>query len=609
MAGPLHLTLPTPGDELLAGLDYSGTGQSPPGLPLDRLAGPDTLRALGLPLGGQSAPSFLGSAEAQSWPLDFAEAGKPRLPSGWEDLVRQALKKRLKADRNLRLHLENCQRCGACADKCHLYLGTGDPLQMPVLRSELLRAFYRGEFTLAGRLLGLLPGPFREGRPDRALLGRWFHYFHQCSLCRRCAVFCPLGLDNSEISALGRDLLLELGLGREGILEPLRRTVRCGNHAGLGPIELKAELAGISRHVEELTGLQISIPLNEPGHEVLFVPPAAGYLSGPGRRNLTGCLMLLHEAGLDYTISTYASGVENYGAFANPSLREAVGLRMYSEAARLGCRWILAGDDGQMWRVLQQCLNAAPGYTLAEAHGLETPRNPATGTVFREAAACAVLHIDLLAADLVARRKIRLKPKRNLEFTATFHDSCHAARSLGLLEEPRQVLLAACADFQEMPEGTTREMTYCCGAGGGLGADPANAHGNEAGALREIRLRGGMARGLALRRAQREKGVNLLAASCSTCLTALPELAACWAPGVEVAGLYEILGNALAMRGEKRRRLSLAGELLPGVPQAAEEAPALPPPAAFAGGFLEPSVLEELSRLAALADENGGGKS
>ena len=36
-----------------------------------------------------------------------------------------------------------CVRCGACADKCHFFLGSGDPKNMPVLRAELLRSVYR----------------------------------------------------------------------------------------------------------------------------------------------------------------------------------------------------------------------------------------------------------------------------------------------------------------------------------------------------------------------------------------------------------------------------------------------------------------------------------
>lgn len=54
--------------------------------------------------------------------------------------------------------MDTCVRCGACADKCHFFLGTNDPKNMPVLRAELLRSVYRRDFTTAGRLLGKVGG-------------------------------------------------------------------------------------------------------------------------------------------------------------------------------------------------------------------------------------------------------------------------------------------------------------------------------------------------------------------------------------------------------------------------------------------------------------------
>ena len=44
--------------------------------------------------------------------------------------------------------MDICVRCGACADKCHFYIGSGDPKNMPVLRAELMRSVYRRYFTL-----------------------------------------------------------------------------------------------------------------------------------------------------------------------------------------------------------------------------------------------------------------------------------------------------------------------------------------------------------------------------------------------------------------------------------------------------------------------------
>ena len=50
--------------------------------------------------------------------------------------------------------MDICVRCGACADKCHFFLGTNDPKNMPVMRAELLRSLYRKDHTMLGKILG-----------------------------------------------------------------------------------------------------------------------------------------------------------------------------------------------------------------------------------------------------------------------------------------------------------------------------------------------------------------------------------------------------------------------------------------------------------------------
>ena len=52
-------------------------------------------------------------------------------------------------------------RCGACADKCHFFLGTNDPKNMPVLRAELLRSLYRRDYTKLGKILGKRAGTWQ----------------------------------------------------------------------------------------------------------------------------------------------------------------------------------------------------------------------------------------------------------------------------------------------------------------------------------------------------------------------------------------------------------------------------------------------------------------
>jgi hypothetical protein len=62
--------------------------------------------------------------------------------------------------------------------------------------------------------------------------------------------------------------------------------------------------------------------------------------------------------------------------------------------------------------------------------------------------------------------------------------------------------------------------------------------------------------------------VNLVACICAIDKATLPTLLEYWVPGVEVAGVHELLGNALVVPGEKARTTDLRGQDL-----ASEEKP------------------------------------
>ena len=85
-----------------------------------------------------------------------------QLPENWKEIILQGLHDRLDRFRSLKIFMDCCVRCGACADKCHFFLGSGDPKNMPVLRAELLRSVYRKEYTLAGKLMGSRGGLIRN---------------------------------------------------------------------------------------------------------------------------------------------------------------------------------------------------------------------------------------------------------------------------------------------------------------------------------------------------------------------------------------------------------------------------------------------------------------
>jgi Fe-S oxidoreductase len=478
-----------------------------------------------------------------------------KLPENWKEILLKGIADRLKKYRSFQLFMDICVRCGACADKCHFFIGTGDPKNMPVLRAELIRSVYRKEFTTAGKVFGKMAGA-RELTLD--VLKEWWYYFYQCTECRRCSVFCPYGIDQAEITIIGRELLNELGLNIEWIAGPASNCYMKGNHLGLEPHTIVGNLEYMLDDIETVTGKRIKPTFNRKGAEILFVTPSGDLFADPGTYTCMGYLMLFEELGLDYTWSTYASEGGNFGFFTTNELAKRLNSKIYAEAKRLGVKWILGGECGHMWRVLTQYMDTWNG----PADFLEVPKSPVTGTVFEHAASMKMVHVAEFTADLIRNKKLNLRPERNDHLKVTWHDSCNTSRGMGLLEEPRYVLKSVVNNFYEMPEDTIREKTFCCGSGSGLNASEDM----------DLRMKGGFPRANAVKFVHEHHGVNMLANVCAIDRASLKPLMDYWVPGVGVCGLHELVANALVMKGEKERTTDLRGEPLPGLEQKEEKA-------------------------------------
>jgi len=480
-----------------------------------------------------------------------------KLPENWKEIILEGMKERMEKFRSFRLFMDICVRCGACADKCHFYLGSGDPKNMPVLRAELIRSVYKRYFTKAGKALGRLAGA-RDLTID--VLKEWFYYFYQCTECRRCSVFCPYGIDTAEVTMIGRELLALVGININWIVEPASNCFRMGNHLGVRPNTFKDNLEFAAEDLADITGVEVDVPIDKAGAEVLVVVPSADYFADPHYYTFLGYLALFHEIGLDYTFSPFATEGGNFGLFLSHDMMKSLNAKIYEDAKRLGVKWILGCECGHMWRVLHQYMDTMNG----PADFLETPVSPITGTRFEHAAATSTVHICEFTADLIRHDKLNLDVSRNDNVKATFHDSCNPARALGLFEEPRYILRNVLNHFVDMPENTIREQTFCCGSGSGLGTDE----------NMDMRLRGGLPRANAVKYVKEKYGVNTLSCICAIDKAVLPPLVDYWVGDVGVAGIHEFVGNALVMKGEKKRETDLRMEPLPHVAEepAEEEA-------------------------------------
>ena len=76
-----------------------------------------------------------------------------------------------------------------------------------------------------------------------------------------------------------------------------------------------------------------------------------------------------------------------------------------------------------------------------------------------------VRHATQEIAELVKKGKLKLERKGG---AFVFHDPCHLGRAEGVYDEPREIVRAV-GKLEEFPEN--RELSLCCGGGGGM---PAN---------------------------------------------------------------------------------------------------------------------------------------
>jgi Fe-S oxidoreductase len=471
-----------------------------------------------------------------------------KLPENWKEIVLDRMKELLGKYRSFQLFMDICVRCGACADKCHYFIGGGDPKNMPVLRAELLRSVYRKYFTTSGKVLGKIAGA-RELTYD--VLKELWYYAYQCSECRRCSVFCPYGIDTAEITILIRELTNMLGLNTHWISAPVANCYRTGNHLGLLPHTQVDTFAEMTAEIEKVTGIKVEVPINRKGAEILYYIPSGDMFDERGFYLTAGTLLYFHEIGLDYTWSTYLSDGGNFGFFTTNEVAKRLNAKAYEEAKRLKVKWLIGGECGHMWRVIHQYMNTWNG----PADFLEEPVSPFTGTKFENAKSTKVVHICEFTADMIKHGKLKFDKSRNDNYIVTFHDSCNPARAMGFFEEPRYIINNVCNNFYEMPANTIRENTFCCGSGAGL-----NASENM-----ELRLRGGLPRANAVKYVHEKFGVNRLACICAIDRAVLQPLMDYWVPGVIVTGIHEMVANALICKGEKKRTTDLRGEPLPGV--------------------------------------------
>lgn len=339
------------------------------------------------------------------------------------------------------LSMEHCARCQTCIDDCPIYLASGrNDLYRPTYRSEILRRLYF-KYVKPGGFLGRMQNGDIE--LNFALIVRLFELSYRCTLCRRCAQSCPIGVDNGLITHELRKLFSqELGwsppeLHQKGTIQQME----VGSSTGMNKIVVQDNMDFIDEDISERVGFEVKTPWDVEGADVLLLENAGEFLAWPDNH---GCAAaLFQKAGISWTMSSDLAGYDgvNYGLFYDDIQLARVAYRHFEIAKKLKVKKIVMGECGHETKALG---------VIADRIGIDLPPRESILTLMR---------------DIVFSGKIKFDPSKN-DFPVTLHDPCNIVRNLGIVEPQRQILRYVAPQFREMePHGV---RNYCCGGGSGF---------------------------------------------------------------------------------------------------------------------------------------------
>ncbi|MCB2230369.1 (Fe-S)-binding protein [bacterium] len=396
-------------------------------------------------------------------------------------------------------------KCSRCATQCQVYLATNDPDDIPCKRSELLLSVYRRHFTMAGSIRGRI---FGTGHLTDEALQEMAESFWNCTACRRCTMECPVGIDHALITHLGRYILSEIGIAPRALVVSTREQLegKTGNTSAVPVPALVDTLEFLEEDMKEELHVDIKFPVDVENAEYVFFPAVSDFLMEA--ETLMGIAAVFTATGDSWTTGTgYFDGI-NYGLFYSDRILERVVTKIDVETKRLNGKKVLIGECGHASR-------SAKYFLPAHCGGKD---------------AFPVINIMEYTYGAWKAGKLKLRPNAIAE-RVTYHDPCNIARQKWILEQPRELLKAICADYVEMTPN--REDNICCGGGGGTVS------------IDEIRPYRTTVGGLAKADQIRATGAKYCVAPCANCKKQLRELVEDQGIDCEIVGLHDLLYKAI----------------------------------------------------------------
>jgi Fe-S oxidoreductase len=329
-------------------------------------------------------------------------------------------------------YLDACIHCGMCAEACHYYVATGDPKYTPVWKLEPFKQAYKreaGPLAPLYRLFGLKKDVTAEQ------LEEWQHLLYDsCTVCGRCSLICPVGIDIATLVSMARHGMYKAGLVPHELHAVAERAEVDGSPLGITPKLFEQRIEWMEDEHE------IDINLDKEKVDVLAVMSSIEIQKYPDAMAATA--RILNAMGESWTFRTDGFEATNFGLLSgNLELQKKNSLRIIDTAIKVGAKLVLLPECGHAYMALR--------WMGANVYGKPLP--------FK------VQHISEYLADCLNSGKLKVK---KVDKSVTFHDPCQVSRRGGATQAPRDVMKHLGVEFREMKNGG--DYNWCCGGGGGV---------------------------------------------------------------------------------------------------------------------------------------------
>ena len=415
----------------------------------------------------------------------------------------EVLKQRL--NRQLQASLEVCVRCGVCADSCHYYVADPKPEHVPAYRAEQLRKLYKDLFDPLGKIAPKWVGaaPLDQEMVDKLIQTA----FGSCTMCGRCVINCPMGVDTRQIVRTARALLTAIDMTPEGLKATVDIHLDQGNNMGIDQVDYLETLEWMEEELQsEVNDPSVKIPVNKSGARVVYTlnPREVKYFP----LLIQAAAKIFNAAGEDWTMSTIGWDVTNYALFNGDDKAAAEIASRLEKATK---------ESGAEMLIMAEC-----------GHGYRSQRWEAENWLGHSYPFKVMSFVEL-QAQYIREGRIKLDPSVNSK-RVTYHDPCNQARNGGIVDEPRYILRHAVQDFVEMqPHGVEN---FCCGGGGGMLSMTEFA---------KERISAGKTKADQIS----ATGAEIVATTCHNCLDQLDEIKRHYKLKVKVQNLSELVAAAI----------------------------------------------------------------